>query len=72
LQPADERECEDVLIAVRGLGHLALEVADVRFEVVALSHLDCEKMVVIPLSLQARFILGEERFRYLLEVVERI
>ena len=45
LQLAEECECRDVLTAVGDLGQLALEVADVRFEVVTLSHLDDEKMV---------------------------
>jgi len=71
LQPVDERKCKDVLIAVGDFGQLALEVANVRFEAVALPHLDGE-VVVIPLNLSARCILGEERFGHLLEVVERM
>jgi len=72
LQLADKRECRDVLIAVGDLGQLALKVADIILEVVALPHLDSEKMVVVPLSLPARCVLDEERFRHLLKVVERM
>ena len=72
LQPTNEHECGDVHITVGNYGQLALEVANVRFEAVALSHLDGEKVVVIPLSLPVRCILYEERFRYLLEVIEKI
>ena len=54
LLPADECECRDVLTTVRDLGQLALKIADVRFEVVALPHFDSEKMVIVPLSLPAR------------------
>jgi len=71
LQPADECDCKDVLTAVGDLGQLALEVANVRFKVVTLPHLDGEKVVVVPLSLPARCELGEEIFGHLFEVVER-
>jgi len=64
LQPADERECRDVLTA-GGHGQLALKVSDIRFEVVALPHLDDEKMVVILLSFPMRCILGDERIKQL-------
>jgi len=70
LQPADECECMDILTAVGYLDQLALEVADVRFEAVALPHLDDENMVV-PFSFPARYVLGEECFRHL-EVAERM
>ena len=59
------------LTAARDLSQLALKVADVRFEVVTLPHLDGEKVVVIPLSLPVRCVLSEECFRHLLEVAER-
>ena len=72
LQPAGERECRDVLTAVGDLDQLALEVTDVGFEVVALPHLDGEKMVVVLLDPLMRGVLSEERFDYLLEVVERM
>ena len=72
LQSADEREYGDVLIAIGDLGQLALEVADVRFEVIALPHLDGEKMVVVPFSLSARCVLSGECFRHVLKVVERM
>jgi len=62
LQLVDERESGDVLTVVGDLGQLALKVVDVRFEVVALPHLDGEKMVV-PLSLPTRCVLGEECIR---------
>ena len=68
LQFIDEHECRDILTAIKDLVPLAMEVADVRFEAVALSHLDGEKMLVVPLSLPARCVLGEEQFRQLLEV----
>jgi len=51
---------------------LALKVADIRFEVIALPHLDGEKMMVVSLSLSARCIQGEKHFRQFLEVVERL
>ena len=51
---------------------MALKVADVGFKVVALPHLDDEKVVVVPLSRPERCVLGEERFRHLLKVVERM
>ena len=47
-----------LLTAVVDLGQLALEVVDVRFEAVALPHLDDEKMVIVSLSLPARCVLG--------------
>ena len=72
LQPADECECGDVITAVGNLGQLALKVANVKFEVVALPHFNSEKMVVIPLSLSARCVLSEQHFGNLLKVVERI
>jgi len=53
LQSVDERKCKDVLTAIGDLGQLALEVANVRFEVAALPHLDDKKMVVVPLCLSA-------------------
>jgi len=59
LQPADECECRDIFTAIWDLGQLALEVADVRFEAVALPHLDGEKMMVVPLSFLMRCVLGE-------------
>jgi len=63
---------QDVLIIVGDLGQLALKIADLGFEVVALSHLDGEKMVDVPLSFPLRCVLGEKRFGYLLEVVEKM
>jgi len=72
LQPADECKCRDILIAVENLNQLALEVADVGFEIVTLSHLDGEKVMIVSLRLPARCVLGEERFGYLLEVKERM
>ena len=72
LMPADEREYKDVLTAVRDLGQLALKIADVGFEAIILPHLEGENMMVVPLSLPARCILGEECFRHHLEVVERM
>jgi len=70
LHPANKRECKDVLIIVGDLDQLAVEVADVRFEAAALPHFDSEKMVIVPLSLQARCELGEERLGHLLEIVK--
>ena len=72
LQPVDERECRDVLTAVGDIGQLVLKVAAVRFEIVAMPHLDGEKMVVVPLSLLARCVLVEEFFEYVLKVVDRM
>ena len=70
LQSTDEHECRYIFIAIENFGKLALEVADVRLEVIALSHFDDEKVVVVILGLSARSILSEEYFSYLLEVVE--
>jgi len=70
LHSADERECRSIPTVFRDLGQLPLEVTDVRFVDVALPHFDSKKMVVIPLSLPARCILGEECLGYLLEVGE--
>ena len=61
-----------VLTLVGDLGQLVLEVANVRFEVVTLPHLDGEKVVVVPLGLPARRVLGEKYFGDLREVVERM
>ena len=72
LQPADERECGDILTAFENLSQLALEVANIRFEAVALPHLDNEKMVVVPLNLLTRCILGEKCFGHFLKVIERL
>jgi len=72
LQRADERKCGDVLTAIRELGQLALEIADIRFEAIVLPHLDWENLVVVSLSLLARCVLGDEHFRHLLEVAERM
>jgi len=62
LQSADEYKCRDILTAVGDLDQLALKVAYVGFEVVALPHLDGDKMVVVPLSLPMRYVLGKECF----------
>ena len=72
MQPTDKCECRDVLTVVGDLDQLALEVADVGFEIVTLSHLDGEKVMIVSLRLPARCVLGEERFGYLLEVKERM
>jgi len=53
LQPTNECECRDILTVMGYLVPLALEVADVRFEAIALSHFDGEKVVVFSLSLLA-------------------
>jgi len=53
LQPVNEREYGDVPTTVEDLGQLALEVADVRYEHVALPHLNGEKIVVVSFSLLA-------------------
>ena len=72
LQPADERKSRDIFTAVRDLGKLALEEANVRLEAVTLPHFDGEEMMVVLLSLLARGILSEKRFAYLLKVAERV
>ena len=71
LQPTDECECRDVLTATGDLGELALDVADVGLEAVALPHLDIEKMATVPLSFPVGCVLGKERFGHL-EVAERM
>ena len=72
LQLADERECRDVLTTAGDLGELALEEADVGFEVVTLPHLDNKKPVVVSLKLSPRCVLREEGFSHLLENMERM
>ena len=72
LQSVDERECRDVLTAFGDLCQLALKVVDVKFEIITMPHFDGEKMMVVPLNLPTRCISGEEHFRHLLEVVERM
>jgi len=57
---------------VGDIDQLALEVADVEFQVVSLPHLDSENVVIVPLRLPARCVLGEERFKHLIEVAERM
>ena len=46
-------------ITVGDFGQLALKIDNVRFEVIALPHLDGEKMMVVPLSLPTRCVLGD-------------
>ena len=54
LQPVDERESRDIVIAVRDLDELALEEEDVRLEHVTLPHLDGEEVIVVLLGLLVR------------------
>ena len=49
-----------------------MKVADVEFEVVALPHLDGEKVMIVPLSLMTRCILSKKHFGHILEVAERM
>ena len=72
LQPADERECRDVLIAVENFGKLALEEVDVWFKAIALPHLNGEEMIVILFGLLTRGVLSEKHFGYFLDVAERV
>jgi len=72
LQPANECKCRNILTIVGEFGQLALKVANVRFEVVTLPHPDSKKMMVVPLTLQEKYVLGEEHFGYLLEVSKRM
>jgi len=53
------------------LGTLTLKVADVGLEVITLSHLDGEEVMVVLLGLSARGVLSEERFCYHLKILER-
>ena len=69
LHPTNEHERGDVLTTVGDFGQLALEVADIRFEIVALPYLDSEKIVIVSLSLPAGCILGEEQLGHLEAVV---
>ena len=71
LQFTDECECIDIFTAVENFDELVLKVTDVRLEIVDLSNFDSEEMVVILLSLPARGVLGDERFDYFLEIMER-
>ena len=70
LQPLDECECKDILIAVGNLGKLVLQVADVELEAITLPYLKGEEVMVVFLQLSARGVLSEECFDYLLELVE--
>ena len=72
MQPANERECKDVFSTDGDLGELALKEANVRLKAVIVPHLDGEEVVAILLGLLARGVLSEERFGYLLKVVERV
>jgi len=47
LQPADERKCRDIFTVVGNIGELILKAADVRLEVVAVSHFDGKNMVIL-------------------------
>jgi len=49
-----------------------MKVTDVGFEAVTQPYLDSDNVVIVPLSLPLRYVIGKERFRYLLEVAERI
>jgi len=71
LQPANERECRDVLTAVKDFDEFALEETDVRIKVVTLPHLNGKEVMVVLLDPLARDVLSEEHFGDLLEVVER-
>ena len=71
MQPADECECRDPH-RMRKFGQLALEVAEIGLEAIALPHLNGENMVVVLLGLPARSVWSEERSSYLLEVVKRM
>jgi len=71
LQSAEERECRYIFTVVENFGQLALEVTDVRLEVITLPHFDREDMVVILLGLPTGGILGEKCLRYLLKLSER-
>jgi len=53
LQPADECKCRGILTAVGNFGQLALKVANVKLETVALSNFDSEKVVTVLLDLSA-------------------
>ena len=72
LHLADERECEDILTEIWDFSQLVQEVSDARFDIVVMPHLDSEKMVVVPLSLLTRCVLGEEHLVHLFEIVERL
>ena len=60
LQSVDKYEYRDILTAVRHLGKLAMEVADVGLEVVTLPRLDREEVMVVFLDFSAGGILGEK------------
>jgi len=62
----------DIFTAVKDLSELALEEADARLEAVILPHLDGEEVMIVLLGLQARGVLSEERFGYLIEIAKRM
>ena len=72
LQLADECKCRDILTPVGNLVQLALKIYNVGFEAVTMPHLYGEKVMVVPLTLPVRCVLGEEHFGQLLEATERM
>ena len=72
LQPTDEYECRDILTAERNFGQLALAVADIALEAIALPHFDSEKVVIVLLGLPTRGVLSEKYFSYLLEIMKEM
>ena len=72
LQLADECKCKYILTAVGNFGQLDLEVANIRLEVVTMSHLDREEVMIVLFGFSVGGVLGEKYFSYLLEVVERM
>ena len=69
---ANEHECTDIFTAIGNLDELVLKAANIRFEVVLLSHFDGEDAVVTLLGFPAGGIFDEERLGYILEIVERM
>jgi len=62
LQAAEECKGRDILIAIGNFGQLALKIAYIGLEDVAMPHFNGEKVVVVLLGLPTRGVLSEEHF----------
>lgn len=70
LQPANECGIGDVLTTVVYFGHMALKIADVVLEALALPHVDGQEVVDVPLELIARGVLSVKRPADFLKVMK--
>ena len=68
LQSIDECECKDIFTTVGNLGKLALEIADVRLEVVILPHLDRKEVMIVLIGFSTGGVLGEKCLNHFLNL----